>query len=306
MRIRIGLFSCLAAIFSLGLAFSLNGRNQQSEKPMPSRKDPGTVSIWVSATDPAAQPVHGLEQIFFNVYEDGTKQTLTCFDRQSTQISLGIVFDVSNSMRDNNKLQKAQEAIERFLETDHGQDEYFMVVFNKTIKVISSNTDLNSIQQNREDDLKSRRRSAVLDAIYAGLHQIKEKKRDKKALIVISDGEDNYSQHSVSEIYKFARNSDVLIYGITEQGSLGYGQYVIDNLTDITGGKVLYAESFSDLDHLIKFIQYELHNQYLLCYTPTNRKQDGKWRKINIQLKAPKSFPKLTIRAREGYYAPGH
>jgi Ca-activated chloride channel homolog len=306
MRTRIGLFSGLIAIITLCLTARLNGQNQQSEKPMLFKKDPETVSIWVSVTNAQAQPVHGLKQEFFSVYEDGARQSVKLFDRHSTQISLGIVFDVSNSMRGNNKLQKAQEAIKRFLETDLGQDEYFMVVFNKTIQVISSNTGPNSMQQNREDDLKSRRRSAVFDAIYAGLDQIKERKHDKKALIVISDGEDNCSQHSVSEIFKFARNSDVLIYSIIEQGRLGYGQYVIDNLTDLTGGKVYYTDSFTNLDHSMKLIQYELHNQYMLCYTPTNRKQDGKWRKLNIQLKAPKSFPKLTIRAREGYYAPSN
>ena len=158
-------------------------------------------------------------------------------------------------------------------------------------------------QKNKEEIIKSRRRSAIYDAIYAGLDQSQQRNRDKKALILITDGEDNTSQHSRSEILKYARNSDVLIYAIMGGDRLGYGSYAIQDLVDTTGGKVFLINTFSNLDYLMKLIQDELHNQYLLRYTPTNKQHDGKWRKIRVELKVPKGIPKLTVRTREGYFA---
>ena len=120
----------------------------------------------------------------------------------------------------------------------------------------------------------------------------------------MSDGEDNNSRHSLSEVYKYVRKSDVTIYAITGQGQLGYGQYALQNLASITGGKVYYTESYSNLGYLMKLIQTELHNQYRLRYTPTSKKHDEKWHKIRVELKVRKATPKLSVRAREGYYGP--
>lgn len=262
------------------------------------------VNVWVSVTDSQNRFFLGLKKENFAIYENNRRQSITSFDHPSVQTSIGIILDISNSMRNGSTLKEAQNTITRILETAGGKDEYFIVVFDREIRIISPVADLNLKQKNKEEIIKSRRRSAIYDAIYAGLDHCRQINRDKKALILITDGEDNTSRHSRSEIFKYAGNSDVMIYAIMEGSRLGYGSYRIQDLANTTGGKIFIINTFSNLDYFMKLIQAELHNQYLLRYTPTNKKHDGKWRKIRVEVKAPKGIPNLTVRAREGYFAP--
>lgn len=289
--------------FLLCTAVSLNSQNLQNGKTIPN-EPMNPVNVWVSVTDSQNRFFLGLKKENFAIYENNRRQSITSFDHPSVQTSIGIILDISNSMRNGSTLKEAQNTITRILETAGGKDEYFIVVFDREIRIISPVADLNLKQKNKEEIIKSRRRSAIYDAIYAGLDHCRQINRDKKALILITDGEDNTSRHSRSEIFKYAGNSDVMIYAIMEGSRLGYGSYRIQDLANTTGGKIFIINTFSNLDYFMKLIQAELHNQYLLRYTPTNKKHDGKWRKIRVEVKAPKGIPNLTVRAREGYFAP--
>ena len=136
------------------------------------------------------------------------------------------------------------------------------------------------------------------------LEQIKKGRNEKKALILITDGEDNSSRYSASEVRDFAKESDVQIYGIGEEGKLGYGRSEIQNIVSLTGGRAFFPNNFNELDYYIDLIHAELRNQYVVGYTPANKNRDGKWRKIRVKLEPPEGLPKLIVHAKEGYFAP--
>jgi Ca-activated chloride channel family protein len=127
---------------------------------------------------------------------------------------------------------------------------------------------------------------------------------EKKALIVITDGEDNSSRYNYSEVRDFARELDVQLYAIGQQGKLGYGQSVIQDLASMTGGRSFFTSSFAELDYYCDLVNTELRRQYVLGFTSTDKARDGKFRKLKVKLNPPPGLPKLLMRAKEGYYAP--
>jgi Ca-activated chloride channel family protein len=263
-----------------------------------------TVFVKISVTDPLNRYVTGLEKEHFKVFEDKVEQTVTHFTQQSAPISVGIIFDVSGSMKENANINSARSAIMRFLQSGNPEDEYFLVTFNQNTTLVQGFTSQSSTIQNQITFKQPGGRTALYDAVYMGLDQIKSGKNEKKALILITDGEDNSSRYSLSEVREFARESDVQIYAIGEEGKLGYGRSEIQNIVSLTGGRAFFPNNFNELDYYIDLIHAELRNQYIVGYDPTNRTHDGKWRKIRIKLDPPEGLPKLIVHAKEGYYAP--
>ena len=262
------------------------------------------VFLKVSVTDPLNRYVTGLEKEHFKVYEDKIEQSVTHFSQQSAPISVGFIFDVSGSMKDNANIKKAKTALSRFFQSGNPEDEFFLITFNHKTKLIQAFTDDESTVQNEAAMQKPGGRTALYDAVYMGLEQVQQAKNEKKALILITDGEDNSSRYSPREVREFAKESDVQIYGIGEEGNLGYGRFEIQNIVNITGGRSFFPNSFNELDYYIDLVHAELRNQYVLGYMPTNKVHDGKWRRIRVKLDAPQGLPKLVVHAKEGYYAP--
>jgi Ca-activated chloride channel homolog len=294
-------------LLALLLSFSIFARSQNSgksqEKPL-FRVGVETVFVKVSVTDPLNRYVTGLEKEHFKVYEDKVEQQVIHFTQQSAPISVGIIFDVSGSMKDNNNLQSAKNAIIRFLQSGNPDDEYFLVTFNQKTTLVQSFTNQRKTIENDVSFKTPGGRTALYDAVYMGLDQIKGAKNEKKALILITDGEDNSSRYSATEVREFAKESDVQIYGIGEEGKLGYGRSEIQNIVGITGGRAFFPNSFNELDYYIDLVHAELRNQYILGYAPTNKTHDGRWRKIRVRLDPPPGLPRLLVHAKEGYYAP--
>jgi Ca-activated chloride channel family protein len=286
-------------------AFALNAQNKKTTPPPIFRVDVETVSVKVSVTDPLVRYVTGLEKEHFKVYEDNVEQAITHFSQEAAPISAGIIFDVSASMKDNNNIKKAKNAITRFLESGNPQDELFLITFNNKTNLALDFTDQSTALENEAALQKPGGTTALWDAVYMGLNKIKEGKREKKALIVITDGEDNSSRYSAGEISDFAKELDVQIYAIGQQGTLGdTGRYSIQSIVNLTGGRAFFPNSFSELDYYVDLIHAELRSQYVLWYHPTNKVHDGKWRRIKVKLDAPRGLPKLIVRAKEGYNAP--
>ncbi len=304
MSARINTSHGLIAAITLCFVLNLNGQSKNPSNPPLFRVGVETVFVKVSVTDPLNRYVTGLEKEHFKVYEDKVEQEILYFSQQSAPISVGIIFDVSRSMGDNSNIKKAKSAITRFLQSGNAEDEYFLITFNQKTNLVQSFTDQNSSVQNDVALQKPGGRTALYDAVYMGLDQVKRGRNDKKALILITDGEDNSSRYSPGEVREFAKESDVQIYGIGEEGKLGYGRSEIQNIVSLTGGRAFFPNNFNELDYYIDLVHAELRNQYLLGYMPTNKAHDGKWRKIKVKLDAPKGLPKLVIHAKEGYYAP--
>lgn len=294
----------LAIAAVLCFAFNLHGQAaKQQEKPL-FRVGVETVFVKVAVTDPLNRYVTGLEKEHFRAFEDKVEQNISHFTQQSAAISVGVIFDVSGSMKDNNNINSAKSALIRFLQSANPEDQFFLVTFNQNTTLIQGFTNESSVIQNQIAFRQPGGRTALYDAVYKGLDYIRQGKNEKRALILITDGEDNSSRYSSAEVREFAKESDVQIYGIGEEGKLGYGRSEIQNIVGITGGRAFFPNNFNELDYYIDLIHAELRNQYVLGYAPTNKTHDGKWRKIRVRLEPPEGLPKLIVHAKEGYYAP--
>ena len=285
-------------------SFWLKAQNKKPPTPPVIKVDVETVFVKVAVLYNQDKAVVGLEKEHFKVYEDNVEQEIVHFHEQDAPISVGIIFDVSNSMKEDNNIRKAKNAIVRFLESGNPEDEYFLVTFNNKTNLAQTFTDQSSALQNEAAFQKAGGSTALYDAIYMGMDQIKRGSREKKALIVISDGEDNSSRYSAAEVKEFAKEIDAQIYAIGQIGPLGTGRGELLRIVNMTGGRVFFPENFNELDYFISQIHDELRSQYVLGYMPTNKGHDGKWRRIRVKLDLPEGLPKVIVRHREGYYAP--
>lgn len=267
----------------------------------------------VTVTDPYNRLVTGLDPDNFRVYEDNIEQEVVTFSSEDVPISIGVIFDYSGSM--SNKIGKAREAALQFFKTANPQDEFFLVSFNERAELTSAFT-------NSVEDLQSRMmltapkgRTALLDAIYLGLSQMRGAKNGKRALLILSDGGDNHSRYNESDIKRLVKEADTQLYAIGIFDPLGYrnrtpeelnGPSLLSEVTEMTGGRVFAVENLNDLPDIASKIGMELRNQYVLGYRPSNKAHDARWRKIKIKLRAPKGLPPLNVYSKTGYYAPAH
>lgn len=295
----------LAFLFLNNTGQVLRGQQPTKKGQQPTfRADVENVFIKVSVTDPLNRYVTGLEKENFKIFEDKVEQSITYFTQESAPVSVGIIFDVSGSMKDNNNIHKAKNAIVRFLESGNPDDEYSLIEFNERTKVVQPFTHQSSTVRSEIALKNPGGRTALYDAVYMGLDTMKAAKNEKKALILITDGEDNSSRYSISEVREFAKETDAQIYAVGEQGQLGYGRSLIQGIVSLTGGRAFFPNTFNELDYYIDLIHAELRNQYVIGYSPTNKTHDGKWRRIQVKLDAPEGLPKLMVHAKEGYNAP--
>jgi Ca-activated chloride channel homolog len=266
------------------------------------------VLLPVTITDSMNRPVIGLEKDNFKVFEGKELQDIRHFSGEDIPVSLGVIFDTSGSM--SSKIDRAREAVVEFLKTANPEDEFFMIAFSDEPQQLSDFT--NSVEdiQGRLLYTVPKGRTALLDAIYLGIEKMRQAKYQKKALLIISDGGDNRSRYTEGEIRNLVKEADVLIYAIgiydnyfpTEEERLG--PQLLDNITQITGGRAFTVEDPNDLENVAKKIGIELRNQYVLGYRPKNFARDGKWHKVNVKLVLPKGLPPLQVHAKMGYYAP--
>jgi Ca-activated chloride channel family protein len=277
------------------------------------RSDVDLALVNVTVTDPFNRLVTGLEQDNFRVYEDNIEQEIVTFSSEDVPISIGVIFDFSGSM--SNKIDKAREAALQFFKTANPQDEFFLVTFNERAELTSTFT-------NSVEDLQSRMminapkgRTALLDAIYLGLSQMRGAHNAKRALLILSDGGDNHSRYNENDIKRLVKEADTQLYAIGIFDPLGYrnrtpeelnGPTLLSEVTELTGGRVFAVEHLNDLPDIASKIGMELRNQYVLGYKPSNHVHDARWRKIKVKLRAPKGLPPLSVYAKTGYYAPAH
>ena len=277
------------------------------------RKDTSLVLVNATVTDPYGRLVTGLDQENFQVYEDGQEQEIMRFAEEDVPISIGVIFDVSGSMSD--KIAKSRMAAVQFFKTANPADEFFLVDFSDRAELATPFT--NSIQelQNRLLFTAARGETALLDAVYLGLTEMKAAHNARKALLIISDGGDNHSRYDESDVRRFLREADVQIYAIGLYENPGdrstpeeqNGPQMLQDMTDMTGGRTFNVEeqNLDDLPDIAEKISMELRNEYVLGYRPSDTVRDGKWRKIKVKLRPPRGLPPLTVYSRYGYYAPG-
>ena len=274
----------------------------------PIKVDVDLVLVSVTITDPMNRLVTGLEKDNFQIYEDKEAQEIRHFSSEDAPLSLGVIFDMSGSM--SNKIEKAREAVVEFFKTANPQDEFFMIAFNDKPELVSDFTRSVEDIQGRLIFTVPRGRTALLDAIYLGMNKMRDAQNSKKALLIISDGGDNHSRYTDSEIKSMVKEADVQIYaiGIFEPSPPTpeevRGPHLLREITDITGGRTYVIDNPNELADVATKIGIELRNQYVLGYRPKNPVRNGRWHKIKVKLLPPKGLPPLTVYAKSGYYAP--
>jgi Ca-activated chloride channel homolog len=275
------------------------------------RTDTNLVLIPVTVTDPLNRFVTGLEKDYFKIYEDKKQQQISTFSSDDAPLSVGLLFDCSGSMGP--KLRSSREAVAQFFKTANPEDEAFLVQFHDTADLAMPFTNNLEEIQNHLQFTQSKGMTALLDAIYLSIHQMKKAKNPRKALLIISDGGDNNSRYTESEIRNLVKEGDVQIYaiGIYEPMSSrartaeeSNGPALLTDLAEQTGGRQYQVENLSELPDIAAKIGMELRNQYVLGYSPMNQEKDGRYRHVEVKLVQPHGMPLLRAFWRMGYNAP--
>jgi Ca-activated chloride channel family protein len=206
------------------LLLTVFGSTTGQEKAGPPRFtiDVPTVLVRVTVTDPLNRYVIGLDKTHFRVFENKVEQELSHFSNDKSPISVGIILDTSGSMGDN--ILSARTSVARFFNQKNAEDEFFLVGFNERSRLLQDFTSHSDTIQNEITFSSPKGRTALYDAVYLGLEKMKDARHDKKALIVITDGEDNTSRYTFREVKEFVKESDTQIYVIGERGELGSGR----------------------------------------------------------------------------------
>jgi Ca-activated chloride channel homolog len=312
-------FSCLA--FSL-LAFS-GGHLEAQPAPVPAafRTNAQMVLIPVNVTDHNGKTIEGLRAQNFSVFEDQAPQQIVSFTAEDAPCSVGLVLDISGSMR--NSLELAKGVAHSFLQTANPEDEFLLLTVSTEPEAVSRfTTDVADL----EDSIGRTSpggMTALIDTVYLGLNQMRKARQPRRALLILSDGMDNNSRYSKGELMRVALEADVQVYTIVvgdgsgggtvgipfrpsmiakpiDQARERQGPLLLEELSDKTGGLHFRARNDAEAKEAAIKAGRALRNQYVIGYQPPNSGPTGKWHRVHVK----SNVPKVNIYARNGYYAP--
>jgi Ca-activated chloride channel family protein len=267
------------------------------------------ITFTVTVTDIYGRFVSGLNKNAFSIFDDKQQQNITFFSDDDAPVSVGVLFDVSGSMS-GDKVRRARDALAHFIQTSHDRDEYFLIGFNSRSQLLLDRTrDGNSVLD-KLTFVQTKGNTALYDACYLGVERVQRGAHPKRALLLISDGQDNNSRYTFNELRRVLKESDVVLYAIGILGgsdlgsSLGMeGQGILDELAGVSGGKAFYPRSAPEMDDIFEQIALELRHQYSIGYRPPHFVSDGKWHRIKVRVAPPRGLPRLFVRTKEGYFA---
>jgi Ca-activated chloride channel homolog len=267
----------------------------------------GMVVLHATVLDAKGTLVSGLDKEDFQVFEDGAPQQIDSFTHEDIPVTVGLVVDNSGSMGP--KRTEVIMAALAFARSSNPQDQMFVVNFNEKVSFGLPDdllfTDEAAQLRAAMSRIAADGRTALYDAVAAALEHLKKGDRDKKVLIVISDGGDNASQHKLAQIMALARQSDAIIYtiGIFDEEDPDQDPGALRQLAKATGGQAFFPQSLKAVVPTCEQIAHDIRNQYTISYLPANGKQDGTYRSIQVKAGAP-GRGRLSVRTRTGYFAP--
>ena len=268
------------------------------------RSDARLVVLNVSVFDQAGKVVRDLGKTAFTVYENGEKQTVNVFRQDDVPISLGLIIDTSASMTD--KRDRVASAALAMVKASNPEDEAFIVNFNGAAVLSRDFTNNMKDLEEALRNLEPKGETAMRDALRLGIEHLRHRAhKDKKVLLVVTDGEDNSSSETQAHLVQAAQQNDVIIYaigllGAEEPASAARAKKQLDELTGQTGGRSWFPNDVAEIANITPEIAHEIRNQYILAYTPTNLAADGTFRKVRVEV----DVPAAVVRTRTGYYAP--
>ena len=277
---------------------------QKAEEQAIFRTDTRLVVLPVTVIDKTGRLVTTLPQSAFQVFENGVQQQVKQFKREDVPVSMGLIIDNSGSMRD--KRQKVAAAAVALVKDSNKEDEAFVVNFNDDAYLDCDFTNNIEKMDQALSKIDSRGGTAMRDAIRMSIDHMKQKaKKDKKVILVVTDGNDNASTVSLETLVKQSQQSEVIVYTIgllseEEKREAKRAKRALDLLTEATGGQAYYPKELADVDRIAHQVAHDIRNQYTITYTPANQSLDGSFRQIRVVANGP-GHP--VARTRTGYYA---
>ena len=307
----------LTALICTGLLAALAAHGQKPPAPAAAedigtvfRTDTRLVVLHTTVIDKNGRLVTNLTKDAFQVSENGFEQEIRIFKREDVPVSMGLIIDNSGSMRD--RRAKVEAAALALVKDSNPQDEVFIVNFNDEAFLDNPHgKDFTSDVKEMEEALTridSRGGTAMRDAIRMSIDHLKEKShKDKKVIVVVTDGNDNASVVSLENLVKAAQQSEVLIYtvgllGDEERREAQRAKRALSALATATGGDTYEPKELADVERIAHQVARDIRNQYTIGYSPTNARLDGTYRTIKVTVNSP---GKPTVRTRSGYYATG-
>jgi Ca-activated chloride channel homolog len=267
------------------------------------------VVLHTTVLDDRGRFADGLKQENFRILEDKVEQKLSVFKREDVPVSMGLVIDNSGSMRD--KRPRVNEAAITLVESSNPQDEAFVVNFNDDFYLDLDKDFTSSVPELKEalERIDSRGSTALYDAIIGSLDHLKKASKDKRVLLVVTDGEDNTSRNSLEKTIREVQKTDTVVYtiGLLSQESkknAKRAKKALQEIASASGGQSYFPENVADVHNICQLVAHDIRNQYTLAYYPSNSKRDGTFRAVQVEVIPPHGRGKLIPRTRNGYYAP--
>jgi len=271
--------------------------------------DVNLVVLHTTVLDDRQRFADGLKQENFRIFEDKVEQKLSVFKREDVPVSMGLVIDNSGSMRE--KRPRVNEAALTLVQASNPRDEAFVVNFNDDFYLDLDKDFTSSIPELKEalERIDSRGSTALRDAIIGSLDHLKKGSKDKKVLLLVTDGEDNASHNSLEKTLREIQKTDTVIYTIGLLGSEGKkeakrAKKVLQEIAAASGGMAYFPENVDDVHSICEQVAHDIRNQYTLAYYPSNTNRDGTFRAVTVEVIPPRGRGKLMARTRNGYYAP--
>jgi Ca-activated chloride channel family protein len=273
------------------------------------------VVMHTSVYDKNSRFVGGLKKESFKVFEDGVEQKISSFSQEDVPVSMGILLDLSGSMR--NKIDQVNKAALAFIRASNPQDQVFLIGFNEQVELLQDYTsDIDEVADSL-DNIIVTGGTALYDAIFLGVQKAQTGIKPKKAIVVITDGEDRDSYYKLDELVAKVQESDVQVFcvgflnPVPEKGLFGHwsksvpekAHDALQRISEETGAKAFFPQKLAEINNIVSEIAHELRNQYSIGYVSSNMARDGSYRRVRITLDAANAA-NSHVRYRRGYFAP--
>jgi Ca-activated chloride channel family protein len=257
------------------------------------------VNLTVSVNDKLGRYVTGLTKEDFEIFDDSVKQDIAFFSDDDAPISLGIVYDVSDSM--GNFSSRSLAMLRYFFDNSHTEDEFYVYAFNNRVQLVQDFTSLPEALLSRVTFIKAKGSTALFDATYAAVEKVRQGRHHKKVILIFSDGEENSSRYSGKELQNLLKENDVQIYAIGMSEYSG-GASTLKFIAEPTGGQAFFPFDYASAEVIYTRLALMLRRQYVIGFYPNNVTSGTTWHKLHVQVKAPSQLGKLKLSYKNGYW----
>ena len=297
---------------------SIISTTSSGQQKAPAISDGELTILTVTVRNSAGNYVMGVSREAFEITDEKEKRPIEFFENTDTPVSIGIVIDTSGSMQlfENREIARPGpigEAISRFVELSNASNEYFLIAFDKTPRLLTDWMSGQALLAQKTNITRHGNDTSFYDACFAAVEKLQTSHYSKRALILISDGQDNLSRHTFKQLRELLRNSDVTIYGIgvIPPGDIGSslgleGSGIMMELAEISGGETFPSRIQKELRQAIEAISIQLRHPYRIGFVAASTGPPNKWHRLKLKVTpragASAEFSKLTVRTRQGYY----